>query len=208
MAVTLQKQEQKPTGVRADKPAKAVTTTPKAKFGKKKGKVVVFAVLGLLLAAAVTALILATVKNLFGGRDIFISFLTSMDPAYESLEAREQALGDKELELSEKEEKLNSKEETLAEQTAQLKSAQETGQGSSFGNYIGGLSDERIAQLRQLADVYSNMDAALAAETISNLNDTASMALVLYYMEAPNSAEVMNCLDAALAARITEEMLE
>lgn len=209
MAETLKKHEQKPTGVKAEKSVKAVLPPdPKAKPGKKKGKILVFAVLALLLVAAVTLLVLAAVKNLFGGRDMMISFLTSMDSAYESLEVRELVLADKEFELSEKEEKLNAKEESLSEQTAELQSAQEAGKGGSFENYIGDLSEERVAQLRQLAEVYSNMDAALAAAAISNLDGTDSMALVLYYMEAPYSAEVMNCLDAVLAARITEEMLE
>jgi flagellar motility protein MotE (MotC chaperone) len=170
MAEALKKQEQKPTGAKTEKQVTAVPQqAPKKTKGKKKGKAVAFIILGLLLAAAIAIVVLAAVKNLFGGRDMIISFITSLDPAYESLETREQALDEKELELSEKEEELASKEASLAEQAAELKSAQEAGENSSFEVIIAGLSEERVSQLKQLAEIYSGMDATLAAEAISEL---------------------------------------
>lgn len=188
-------------------------TEPKAKVqkvkktkpqGKKNKKNVIFIIVPVLFAlAAVTVGVLSLTLNLFGGRDAIIDFLTSMDPDYASVSAREASLDAREGALTSQEESLTKKEAALAEAEAKMKANE-----GSFESYITGLSEERIAQYEQLGTIFSNMGAEPAAAALSEIGSVIDMAVVIYYMKPESSAKVLDCMDSLLAAKITESLLK
>ena len=190
-------------------PQKPAANTKK-KGNKKKASIAIIIILLLVTAIALSVMIVT--KNLFGGRDIIIDFLTSMDPAYETLQDKEAVLTMLEEELASKEESLAKKEASLTEEETALAEKEDALQEEevigSFELYIASLSEERIAQFEQLGDIYSNMEAEQAAAALSEIGSTVDMAIVIYYMKPEFSAGILNSMDPALAAEITESLLK
>ncbi len=184
---------------------------PVKKGGSKK-KAFIAIIIVLLVATAIALSVMVVTKNLLGGRDVIISFLTSMDSSYETLEDRDAALKAYEAELVSKEESVAKKESALAEKETELGKKAEALErdkiNSSFELYIASLSEERITQFKQLGTIYSNMEAEPAAAALSQVGDPIDMAIVIYYMKPEFSAGVLNCMDAKLAAQITESLLK
>lgn len=201
---------------RADPEDKKADSRLESKSGaKKKGssrkanpKVVLTAVAVLLAAAVIAGSVLAVTKNLFGGRDKLLAALSSMDPSFQSAESLKAELDRLEQDLSEREKKIASKETSLAKREQELESSlQEETRGGSLESYLADLSDERIAQIKQVGTIYSGMDSVQAASALSQLESVRDMAAVVYYMKAADAATVLGCMDAQLAAQITENML-
>ena len=203
----------------AEKQIKSAPKTPKKesnkektkdKAGKKKPYIAIIVIL--LLSTAVTMAVLIVTKNLLGGRDIIIDYLTSLDPAYVTLQEQEAVFEMMEEELTSREESVLKKEAALTEEEAQLEEKEEALElqkvNSSFELYIASLSDERIAQYEQLGTIYSNMESEQAVAAISEIGNVLDMAVVIYYMQPESSAAVFNYMDADLAAQITESLLE
>ena len=186
------------------------TAAPKENKSKKKAGV---AIVVLLLVATIIALaVMVVTKNLFGGRDSIITFLTSMDPAYETLQQKQAELQAFEADLTAREEAAAGKEASLAdkqtkldEQAAALEQEKVIG---SFELYVASLSSERIAQFQQLGTIYSNMEPEQAAAALSELGSAMDMAIVIYYMKPDSSAAVLDSTDPELAAQITESLLK
>ncbi len=188
---------------------KSVKTNGK-ETGKKKVYIAIVVIL--LVSTAVAMAVLIVTKNSFGGRDVILDFLTSMDPAYETVQEQQLILEAVEQELSSREEKVVKKEAALAEQEAELEekaaALEQEEVLSSFNLYISSLPEERIAQFVQLGTIYSNMEPEQAVEAISGIGSVLDMAVVIYYMKPENSAEVFNYMDSELAAQITESLLK
>lgn len=194
---------------------------PKAKTGKpkkKKGKLILVIVILVLVLGAGTAAYLALTQNLFGGRDKALSFLQSLDPQYQDLAYRQQQLEQQSQTLDAREKELNDQENQLRDDQQALEQAQQeanqqqaTASGtaqSALESYISGLSDDKLTQLKKVGSIYSSMTADQAAKVLPNLGSVNDMAVVLYYMKPAASAQVLNNLDAKLAAQITDVMLK
>lgn len=196
-----------------DKQESSASNPEKAKTPEKNNKTKIsIAIIIVLLVATVAAMAAMMVtKNLFGGRDSMLDFLTSMDPFYETVQEREATLEELKYELTSREEAVVKKEATLAQEEAKLEDKAEALQhklvNSSFELYVAGLSEERIIQLEQLGTIYSGMEPEQAAVALPELGSTLDMAVVIYFMEPQSSAEVLNCIDAEFAAQITESLL-
>lgn len=181
--------------------------------GKNKKIKASFAVIAILLIATVAALaVMIVTKNLFGGRDVILDFLTSKDPSYVTLQEWKNSLEALQEELTSREESLIKKEAVLVEEKAELEAKAEAIKNeeiiSSFELYVESLSDERISQFVQLGTIYSNMDTKQAAAAISEIGSEIDMAIVIYYMKPEYSAGVLDCMDPELAAQITESLLK
>ena len=183
-----------------------------AKNGGSKKKAGIAVIIVLLVATAIALSVMIVTKNLFGGRDVIVDFLTSMDASYETLQERNAALKEYEAALVSREESVVKKENDLAEEEAALEEKaadlQREKVNSSFELYIASLSEERIVQFQQLGTIYSNMEAEQAAAALSKVGSPIDMAIVIYYMKPEFSAGVLNCMDTKLAAQITESLLK
>ncbi len=189
---------------------KPAAAAPKEKKSKKKAGV---AIIVLLLVATIIALgVMVVTKNLFGGRDMIVKFLISMDPAYETLQQKDAELMALEAALAAREEDVAGREAAVAQEQAELEeqaaALQQQEVLSSFELYIADLSEERLAQFQQLGTIYSNMEPEQAAEALSKVESTMDMAIVIYYMKPDSSAAVLNSLSPQLAAHITESLLK
>ena len=200
-----QQEPEKPEKLK--KPERPAAVKDKASAKKSGGKTLMISVICLLLAAALALLVLSVTKNLFGGRDVIIGRLTSMDPAYTSVQQRQEDLDKREEDITKREDAAAKKEESLKEEKKQIEEQSQTPESSSFETYIADLSEERLAQLKQVAQIYSSMDPETAAAVLSQLGSTDDMAVVIYYMQVENAASLMNFLDKEIAIKITESML-
>ena len=189
---------------------KSEKATAKGKNNKKSASITIIVVL--LVVTIIAMGVMIVTKNLFGGRDEILNYLTSLDPAYETLQERESGLIALEEDLMSREESVIKKETVLATEEAELEKKAEASQqeavNSSFELYVASLSEERIAQIEQLSTIYSNMEVEQAAATLSKIESPVEMAIVIYYMAPEFSAGILNLMDVKLTAQITESLLK
>ncbi|MGE4484056.1 MAG: MotE family protein [Oscillospiraceae bacterium] len=201
------KKEKQKEAEKTKKPERPAAVKVKTEGGKSGGKVILISVICLLAAGIIAVFLLSVTQNLFGGRDAIITYLGAMDPQYTAVQERQENLDKREADITKREEAAAKKEESLAEEKKQIEEQSQTREKSSFEAYIADLSEARLAQLKQVAQIYSSMDPEKAAAVLQQLGSTDDMAVVVYCMKTENAAEIMNCLDKEVATGITESML-
>ncbi|MPM03690.1 hypothetical protein SDC9_49957 [bioreactor metagenome] len=125
-----------------------------------------------------------------------------------SIEERETLLDLKETELNKKEETLNQREKQLEEKDlAQQTQSDGNETAKSFSEMIKGLSEDELSYLKKVSSIYSKMDAAEAATILTGIFDLTEISSILYYMQPAVSAAVLEQMEPAKAAEITQIML-
>ncbi len=173
---------------------------------RKKGKLFLFIFIILLIGAFCAAVYL----DYFEIRTKMIDFLSSFDPEYVAYTEKVAEAEQKLVELETWEGVLTEQENSLAQRTADLDDREVEISEQSVSSqllYRGNLSDERIAELQNLGNIYSTMDPAAAAEILPQLYGVIDMAAIIYYMDESAAATLLSLLNSALAAQITDEML-
>jgi len=180
--------------------------TEQPKRGKSKGKPMVWIALSVTVLAVAALFFLILFRNLFGGRDLLVTWLVSQDPAYQTVADRENRAALREEELEKRESELEEKEAAAAKREAELE--KKLSRANSMASRLAAVSESHREQMQWLGDIYSAMEPEQAARAIETLPDVGDIALVLYYMDEKSIVEVMNCMDAKLAGEVTKYMLE
>ena len=173
---------------------------------KKSRKVlIILACIVVLIAGAVAALyftgLLTPVLEYVG--------IVEQDPIENSIEARKKALDKREAQLDEREKHLKELEAQLSRLQAELEEKQnalEDG-NKAFEEILSELSEEKLQEIKRVANIYGNMDPAKAAEILENMYGNVEMSLILYHMKPAASALVLEQMNTGLAASITKIML-
>lgn len=148
----------------------------------------------------------------------FLSSLDSQNHSYaETLQQRDEALTTREAEMAAQQEdlqrqqdKLKSDETKLNKRTADLDERERKLTELEIAAtpiYRGELSDEKLAELKNLGKIYSSMSPESAANILPQLYSAVDMAAVLFYMDKTAAAAVMELLSPEISAQITTEML-
>lgn len=174
----------------------------KKKKSRRKMRIVLLAVVVLIGAGAALYFtgFLNPVLKLVGLSDSSDSQLT--------LEEREAALDLRETALNDREESLSQREEAVAAKEAE----QDTQDGSvstdqTFAEMLGDLSDEELEYFKKVGIIYSKMDPAEAAAIMGSMYDLKQISAIIYYMQPAASALVLEKMEAATAANVTEFLL-
>ncbi len=128
------------------------------------------------------------------------------------LDLRETEIKEKEEELLIKEQQLADKEKELIVKENNLKIYGQSGQyeeeyTETFQEMLGSLTEEEINYYKRISTVYSKMDPAEAASVIVQLYDIQKTSAIIYYMQPSASALILQQMDEATAADITETIL-
>lgn len=179
-------------------------TQKKTKKPMKK-KLILFLVLIIAIGAAGAALYFTGLLSPVLER---IGLLQPAAQTQLSLDEREALLDLKETELNKKEETLNQRERQLEEKdlTRQTQS-NGTETVKSFSEMLKDFSDDELSNLKKVSTIYSKMDPAEAATIMTGMFDLTEISSILYYMQPAVSAEVLEQMEPAKAAEITEIML-
>jgi len=219
------------------KPAKPDKAKPgkKGKDGAKKKsakpKLIIIAVLLLLIGGFVAALIF----NLFGIRAIVsgvvqepvINAVAWLDPEFSTVEETLRQSNDERVaELDKREEELNKREEEITvregnanEREVQLdkrrdaldkreESLKQEQQAAKEPAYRRELTEDEIESLQSLSRSYANMAPEAAAKILAELHKPEDAAVIIYHMSERGAAAVLAAMETALAARITEMLLQ
>jgi len=213
----MEKKEKPP---KAPKPQKE--KAPKQKKQKKaKGEKGGFPKILLLLAALTALLIVAGVVyyfDLFAARSNVLyaanQALASLDPTYrhysEILTERENALSAKEQALQQWEDTLTKDDDRLQKRAADLNAREKRlndQQLSTTPLFRQEISEEKLAELKNLGKIYSGMETEAAVKALSQLSGPMEIAEVLFYMDKNAAADVLAAFNPELTAQITREML-
>jgi flagellar motility protein MotE (MotC chaperone) len=137
----------------------------------------------------------------------------------EELAAWEERLKLREDELKKKKEDLDLKEQQLADKEKELNVKENNikiyGQSSphadeytqTFQEMLSGLTDEELSYIKRMSVVYAKMEPSSAASIIAQLYDIQKTSAILYYMQPEAAAKIMEQMDQAAAADITEIIL-
>ncbi|MGI5935666.1 MAG: MotE family protein [Oscillospiraceae bacterium] len=130
-------------------------------------------------------------------------------PEEDALEVKERALNKKEAALDEREKLLNERETQLNQLQAELEEKQKSLEegNKTFEEILSELSEEKLEEIKKVANIYGNMDPAKAAEILENMYGNVEMSLILYHMKPAASALVLEQMNASLAAALTKIML-
>ena len=156
--------------------------------------------------------------NLFSVRSIVLNAannaLASLDPEYRHYNAmlseRENALNARENELRQQEEALTREDDRLQRRSVALDAREKAlaeEQLHPTPLFRKEITEEKLAELKNLGKIYSSMDAKDAAQALSLLSGPIEIAEVLFYMDKNAAADVLAALKPELAAQITREML-
>ncbi|HHU22269.1 MAG TPA: hypothetical protein GXZ52_02445 [Clostridiales bacterium] len=135
--------------------------------------------------------------------------LVEQMPEEDALKVRERALDKREAKLDERENLLNERETELALWQAELEKQQkaENNGSKAFEEILSELSDEKLEEIKRVANIYSNMAPDKAAEILENIYGNIEMSLIVYHMKPAASALVLEHMNASLAAALTKIML-
>lgn len=181
--------------------------------GKKKksggGMFLLFFIVLLILAVAGGYVLIH--YNISGARDKLIDMVSSLDPAYVTYQNRLVEQETKQKELDEREAAVLTEEQRLAElktsldkQEAELVDQQAT----KVPIYRQPTSDQDVEDMKSLAKIYANMEAATAATILASLYTTEDMAAILYFMAEKSAAPILAEMRTSLAADITDLLLK
>lgn len=121
------------------------------------------------------------------------------DTAQQQIEAKQQELDQRESELDRRESELKSRE-------SEMDTMEQA--NMSFREYRDSLSQEELASIKQVSMIYSKMDAASAAEVITQMTDRKRAALIIYNMSSAAAAAVMDAMTPEQAVEITGIMTQ
>ncbi len=175
---------------------------PKKKKGKKG---IIFMVLLILIAGGVAALYFTgTLSSLLG---------LEPDEATMTMEQWQAQLGSKESDLTiwsgvltDKEAELNKRESELDEREAALLKAESA--NLTFSQRIAGKTEDELADIQKVSNIYAKMDAAAAAEALLEIKDEDRTAMIIYYMQPNASAPILAEMTAEQAAEITAVIMK
>ncbi|MCL1829498.1 MAG: hypothetical protein FWG32_08420 [Oscillospiraceae bacterium] len=150
--------------------------------------------------------------DFFNVRTDFYEFLHSVDPDYKGVTDRETALAalavnltDREEQVLADEERLSSKDTALNEREAII-AAREKELGR-WPIYRPPVNADDVSYVQNIGVIYAEMEPAAAAEIMIRLYSTEDMAAIIYYMEPPNAAAIMECMPPDEAAMISNSLL-
>ncbi len=207
---------------RAGGPAKpgAIPVKPSA-VRRRKGKVVLIplAILLLLGAAAAALYFTGLINPLLEAAGLVESGPEQPAMSAEELAAWEEKLARQDEELKKKKEDLDLKEQQLADREKELNVKENNlkiyGQSSphveeytqTFQEMLAGLNDDELSYIKRMSVVYAKMEPASAASIITQLYDIQKTSAILYYMLPEAAAKILEQMDKATAAEITEIIL-
>lgn len=184
------------------------STAKKSAKKKKKGFpkiIIILLILVLLIGGAGAALYFS--GNLNGVLGMVGITLPAPDTGA-TLEEREAALDQREAELDKREKSLDLLESQLNEQQASLSENEDPEDvESTFEELLGGMSEQKLQELKKVGVIYSKMDPASAAAIMTEMYDTQQIAVIIYYMQPAASALALEAMDAEFAAGVTEILM-
>ena len=200
---------------------------------RKKGKIILFSILGLLVILIAGFIFEEISWNYLGTRDVFLDFVNRIDPEYKetvhlTVERNEAALDKREADLEELKVSLDTRKTELDEREQSLKSL-EADTNAGFDRrrtqldkletelkaredrltpiYRTPMSEEALADMTSLSKTYSAMTPEAAADILANIYDAQDVAAILYYMSEKSAGAILSVMDAELAAEVTEILI-
>jgi len=128
-----------------------------------------------------------------------------LDDRDAALDKRASELDNRGAELNEWGIQLDKRETAVSKREESVKEA-ETASGTSAIRRV--LTEQELADYRSLSRSYANMDPDAAAKILAQMKDLNDAAAILFYMSERGAAAVLAAMDAQLAARLTEILLE
>jgi flagellar motility protein MotE (MotC chaperone) len=182
---------------------------------KKKKRVPLLILVGVLIALIAAFVFLVAQFNLLGFRDKVFDVLYKLNPTYETVLQYEATIRQRETDVNARIAEIEVVEAQQTEQAAALDRRRvelddmEAGikQQRDLPVYRRPLDDQALADMVAISAVYANMEPTEAAAVISRLFTIEDMAAVIYYMDAEKAALIMEKMEASVAAGITDKLL-
>ncbi|MDR0906226.1 MAG: hypothetical protein LBN00_08660 [Oscillospiraceae bacterium] len=201
------KKERKPIEAKIKKPKKGKAENAQKKHGH------LFALLIPLIIGVVVivAFVFLSIQfDVFGTRTIFINWACSLDPEYGDLFDRVSEIEYQITDIEDREAEIDYQWELLAEEREELALWEQDIYAEINGRtplWRNPMSDQDLADMKNLAKIYGSMAAADAADIMAQLYSTDEMAAILYYMPTKKAANVLTAMDHDLSASVTEILM-